>query len=99
MSTVHYLDAFDFVDVANPMAEKIHELNKINEEMSLLAETKEKLVKYIVKKLGLATYDATNKDIVSVAHDGQQSQEIGRYKVTFKTLSRQVLDKKVYESV
>jgi len=66
----------------------INDLNDINLQIAHLNKLKDAVVWRIVDTFGLATYhEENNKKVISdVAHEGEHTQIVGKFKVKFKTL-------------
>ena len=87
---------FDIFPVKSRAEEYLVELNKIKEQIADLSRIKDALGRLLLKELNLADVDDDGK-IVSVKHDGQQTLEVGNFKVTVKTPSTWKINKREYE--
>lgn len=80
------------------LEETIKNLDLINFQIAELKELKEQVEKKLVRDMNLVSYD-DNGSIKSVAHDGEQSKIIGKYKVKIKTPSLWKINAKEYQIV
>lgn len=86
---------FEAVEPESKIERMLADLHEVNEKVAFLADIKRKVEQKILEELKLAEFGDNGK-VLSVAHNGAQSHQYGKYKVIFKTPVLWKLNKKEY---
>lgn len=86
---------FEAIEPESKIERMLADLQKVNEKVAYLADIKRKVEQKILEELDLAKFGADGK-VLSIAHNGAQTHEYGKYKVIFKTPVLWKLNKKEY---
>ena len=87
---------FEEFEVKNKMELYLEALDTACNQIAELRSIKERLEVKIISELGLAEFDKNGK-VISVKHDGEQTQYIGKYKAKVKTPLLWKINKSEYE--